>query len=277
MLPNFLIIGAMKAGTDSLWEYLRHHPQVFMSETKELDFFVKELNWQQGMAWYERQFEEAGDARGVGEASTSYTKFPLYPDVPARIAAMIPQVRLIYLVRHPVERIRSQYLHQVLVDGEKRPIEAAALADPSYLDLSRYAMQLERYLDHFPRENLLIVRSEDLRNDRRATVDRVLRFLGLDEACPEDILGQEFHRSAEKRVLRPLFRWAHGLPGYAAVARAVPQPVKDWTLAVRTRGLHPDRARISDVLTLRLEDMLREDVVRLRRYIGNDFDGWGIG
>src|SRR5205809_5721571 len=81
-LPTFLVIGAMKAGTDSLWHYLRAHPRVHMSETKELDFFVSELNWRRGLPWYRSRFSGASaDAVAVGEASTSYSKHPVYAGV----------------------------------------------------------------------------------------------------------------------------------------------------------------------------------------------------
>src|SRR3954463_6324498 len=86
MLPNFLIIGAMKGGTTSLYHYLRPHPEVFMPVTKELHFFVAEKNLLLGPGWYERRFRGAGDAIAVGEASTDYTKYPLYQGVPERIA-----------------------------------------------------------------------------------------------------------------------------------------------------------------------------------------------
>jgi hypothetical protein len=91
-----------------------------MSDLKEPDFFVTELNWGRGVRWYEQQFVGADGAVAVGEASTSYSKYPLYRDVPSRIADTIPDVRLIYLIRQPIERIRSQYLHQRLLREERR-------------------------------------------------------------------------------------------------------------------------------------------------------------
>src|SRR5205807_10151578 len=77
-LPTFFVIGAMKAGTESLWQYLRRHPQVFMTEVKEPDYFAEELNWSRGLRWYTELFREAGIALAVGEASTSYSKFPTH-------------------------------------------------------------------------------------------------------------------------------------------------------------------------------------------------------
>src|SRR5215211_9390855 len=107
-LPNFLVIGAMKAGTTSLYHYLRHHPQVFMPEIKELNFFNPLRNWRRGVEWYEEQFEGIPDSVvAIGEASTSYTKFPWIREVPARITSVLGEIRLIYVVRDPIERMQS--------------------------------------------------------------------------------------------------------------------------------------------------------------------------
>ena len=83
MLPNFLVIGAAKAGTTSLYHYLRAHPQIYMSERKELNFFIEKDGWEKGQEWYEKQFERAGDAVAIGEASPNHSKYPLFPGVPA--------------------------------------------------------------------------------------------------------------------------------------------------------------------------------------------------
>ena len=120
-LPTFLIIGTMKGGTTSLHRYLRQHPDVFMPEQKELNFFLdeyagrpidppEERNWSRGLTWYERQFAGAEDERAVGEASANYTRYPTYPGVAERIAKIVPEMKLIYLMRNPIDRVLSHYL-----------------------------------------------------------------------------------------------------------------------------------------------------------------------
>ena len=275
MLPNFLVIGAAKAGTTSLYHYLRGHPQVFMSERKELNFFVENDGWVKGTSWYERQFEGAGDAVAVGEASPNYSKHPVFPGVPERIAKLIPDVRLIYLIRHPIERMRSHYLHEVAALRERRPIHQALAADPRYLNTSRYAMQLEQYLARFPAERILIITAEQLRHDRTATVGRVLAFLGVDPDWPDRrLLDPEFHHTSSKRVRRPLAKAALRVPGTRAVARLAPRPMR--RLAKRRVDAGWDGA-IPEALEARLRAELRDDVGRLRAHVGEGFDGWGIG
>ena len=275
MLPNFLVIGAMKAGTTSLHRYLREHPQVFMPEEKELHFFVAERRWGRGRSWYEAQFAGAGDAIAVGEASPTYTMYPEFTGVPDRIEALLPEARLVYAVRHPIERMRSHYLHEVEKGRERAPIGRALLTDPRYLNASRYAMQLEQYLACFPAEQILVITAEQLRRDRTATVGRVLAFLGVDPDWPDSrLLDAEFHRTSSKRVRRPLAEAALRVPGARAVTRLAPRPVR--RLASRRVDAGRNGA-IPEALEARLRAELRDDVGRLRTHLGDGFDGWGIG
>src|SRR2546425_12046 len=107
--PTFLVIGAMRAGTTTLWHQLRSHPEVHMPALKEPGFFAAEHNWHRGLGWYQRLFENARGASAVGEASTCYSDAVNSPGVPQRLAKVLPDVRLIYLLRHPVDRLLSEH------------------------------------------------------------------------------------------------------------------------------------------------------------------------
>jgi hypothetical protein len=274
VFPNFLVIGAMKAGTTSLHRYLREHPQVFMPGEKELDFFVAEKRWSRGPSWYEQQFAAADDAIAVGEASPTYTMHPEFTGVPGRIAELLPETRLIYAVRHPIERIRSHYLHEVEKGRERAPIGRALVTDFRYLDASRYAMQLEQYLNCFSADRVLVITTEQLRDDRAATVRRVLAFLGVDpDWSNRYVLDREFHRTSDKRVRRPLVEAALRVPGTRALAGLAPRPMR----RLASRGVDAARATaIPEAVEARLRAELRDDVARLRAYLGEGFDGWGI-
>ncbi len=276
-LPTFLVIGAMRAGTTSLYHYLRSHPQIFMPEVKEPMFFDARHNWSRGLAWYVELFARARpDQVALGEASTSYTKFPVVRDVPARIASVLPDIRLIYVLRHPIERMRSQYLYLLSRGKERRPIERALVEDPSYLDVSRYAMQIEQYLPHFGLERFLFLDSRDLAERRTETLGRVFRFLGVDGSWVPPSVDREFFRSVDRRMPSPVARAARSLPGLSRAVRRLPGPAR-W-LARRLPGPRVDveRATIPPDLWQRLEDELRSDVARLRRFLPEGFDGWGI-
>ena len=284
-LPNFLIIGAMKAGTTSLYHYLRAHPQVFMASVKELDFFAHEPNRSRSLDWYRRQFAPAEpDSVAIGEASTIYAKYPRFPGVPERIAVQVPEVRLIYVVRHPIERIRSHYQHQVAVGAERAPFERAVFDNPIYLDYSRYAMQIDQYLPHFPRDQMLVITSEDLRHKRLATVRRVYEFLGVEPDYTPPNLYREFYRTGE-RVTYPPLAWRirralkRHLPASKRAKELVDAPFAQWLRRVRPEkeGARASGAQsIPEEIRDLLVGLLEEDVRRLRGYVGSGFDGWGI-
>lgn len=277
MLPNFLVIGAMKAGTTSLYRYLGSHPNVFVSRTKELNFFTSEHNWELGRAWYERQFADAGGhAIAVGEASTNYAKHPEFSGVAGRIAALLPDVRLLYVVRDPIDRMRSQYLHRIGRGKERHAIETALLENPIYLDTSRYASQIGQYLEHFDRDRLLIVVSEKLRERRELTMSRVYEFLGVGPELANLAVEAEFYRTADRRMYRSGIRALRERRGIAAFSRLAPRPLKRATVGLTTRSMDPDGATISEDLRVRLVDRLRDDMRRFRSYMGDGFDSWGI-
>jgi Sulfotransferase family len=196
--------------------------------------------------------------------------------VPGRIAALLPEVRIVYLVRHPMHRMRSEYLHRLLNGKEARPLDEAVRADPSYLDTSRYAFQIDRYLECFPPEQLLVLTAEQLRHDRTATLDRVLEFLGLDPGWQPPELAREYNATARKPARRPVPRPLKRLLDASLHVGVSPRTVE--RLSYRSVGTKVDQTRIvfSDAVRTGLEDELRDDVRRLRRHLGPAFDGWGI-
>lgn len=278
MLPNLLVIGAMKGGTTSLWEYLRSHPQVFMSETKEIHYFDDPRHFARGTDWYAGHFTGAGPQHlVVGEATPAYTRFPLHRDVPLRASRLVPDAKLIYVLREPVSRIRSHYLHHRSLGFERAPFEQAVLQHSTYVDTSRYAMQLEQWLRHYPRERLLVLTSEELRTSQREAMRRVYAFLGVD---PEwQPTAEELHRTEDKYVPHPAaFRLRQTRVG-AALAERAPTSLRPALQAVWSlTRYHPDTggAELDEALRDVLVDLLRDDVHRLPDYLGPDFDCWGI-
>jgi Sulfotransferase domain len=198
-LPDFLVLGAQKAGTTALYEYLRRHPQISGPSWKEVSFFDR--HWARGESWYRGNFPNVARTRGkhVGEASPSYVFHALAPQ---RVQEVVPEARLIVLVRNPVDRALSQYNHEVALGREPLPFEGALdaeeerlrgeqermAADPRYFSREwwshtykargRYAEQLERWLAVFPREQLLVLPSDDLGSDPARAHAQVLEFLG---------------------------------------------------------------------------------------------------
>jgi len=284
-LPGFLVIGAMKSGTTSLFHYLADHPQIHMSPLKEVDFFIREGNWGRGVDWYRRQFSGASrETMAIGEASTSYTKFPEFSGVPERIASTLPDVRLIYVVRDPIERIRSHYQHRVLIGAERAPLDVAVVEDSRYVDCSRYAFQLEQYRDFVDPRRMLVVTSDSLRSERESTMRGIYGFLGVDPNVRPGTLDREFYRTEERAAYPPLVWWIR-----RTVKRYVPSGKRakeliDLIAPTSLRRL-PRRSAaaatappptLSEDVRRRLAGWLQDDVEGLRRYLPESFDGWGI-
>jgi hypothetical protein len=278
-LPNLIVIGAMKAGTTSLHYYLGLHPEISMSRVKEPNFFVDELGWKRGFDWYASQFS-ALPVRG--ESSTSYTKAPRYAGVPERMHGVVPDARLVYVVRDPIARIVSHYVHEFAAGREHRPISEAlapeAVRDSAYLTFSSYAMQLERYLGWYDESRVLVVESEALRDRRRETLAAVFSFAGADAGfwCPEydAELGV-----AEERVRRSATAYA-----LLAISKRVPGPVRSalpsWARPVKAyaaRSARPiGRPELDTRIRDGLADLLADDVERLRALTGRKLERWTV-
>lgn len=200
-LPGFLILGAQKAGTTALYAYLRSHPDVTGPLWKEVSYFDR--HWTRGESWYRGNFPLRARTRdaAVGEASPSYLFHPLAPE---RVRALVPGARLIALLRNPVDRAFSHYQHEVALGREPLSFDEALeredermrgelermLADPSYFSHAwwnhtyrargYYAEQLARWLAVFPREQLLVVLTDELRDAPDETYRRVLEFVGVE-------------------------------------------------------------------------------------------------
>jgi len=274
-LPNFLVVGAMKSGTSSLWDYLGSHPQVFMARIKEPNFFVEQRNYHKGLDWYEGLFDGAQDAIAIGEASPQYTMAHGFPGVPRRIVTIIPDVRVIYILRHPVERMRSHYLHNRSIGTETRPPETA-FRDLGYLHTSRYMYQLGHYLEHVPRDRIKLVTAEALRDRRVETVASIFSFLGVDPSFSPASLDRERHVTANKRVVSPRYQRVRGGVLARLVAKVTPLRARKVARRMATRP-----ARVADVvippeLEEQILEALRPEVAALRAYMDPGFDGWGI-
>lgn len=270
-LPSFVVIGAMKSGTTALHLQLVRHPEVFLPERKEVDFFVEELNWPRGPGWYAEQFAPAPAHAVAGEISPNYTKYPLFKGVPDRLARTLPDARLVYLMRHPVERMRSHWLHQ-LAAGRRptRPAARALLESDDYLHCSSYGMQLQVFLEHFPREHVLLLRAEDFRADADAVLSRICRFIGVDPSRLPPGGQAESHRTEDKRVPRP------GLGRLAAAGTRLGGRPGAWLHARATAPAVRALAHLPPAVVDELANRLGPDLELLCRLAGPDFEPWDL-
>lgn len=265
-LPTFVIIGAQKCGTTALHSYLARHPEISMSRPKELDFFIAEANWRRGVDWYRSRFDAGAPVRG--ESSPNYTADPMIGGVPGRMAELIGDAKLIYMVRDPIDRIRANWVHAYSNRAEDRALPDAVL-DPesSYVARSRYHHQLSRFLEHYTLDRILVLEQAELFTNRRETLRRVFRFLEVREDVWRDAFDERRLETSTRRRRTPLG---------AFVASRV--RVRTWR---RLRGRWPfsrpfEHPHVDGDLRARLAGLLADDAARFRELTGREFADWSI-
>jgi Sulfotransferase domain len=277
-LPNVIVIGAQKAGTTALHDYLDLHPEVAMAVDKELDFFV-DPDWGRRTDEYATFFD--GRSRLRGETSPRYTMDPIAPGVPERIRATVPEVRLIYLVRDPVARALADYAQYVAVWEDISPDEAFRdLGEPydRYTAPGLYARQLERYLEVFPSQQIMIVDQADLLDDRRRVLQEVFRFVGADEGFVSSDFDRLLNTSASRRRTTRAWRLLRGSRAAGLVKRLPPAPRRVMQQAGRRIVSRPARPppEPAPELKERLRATFEADVARLRERTGREFKTWQV-
>jgi hypothetical protein len=272
-LPTLIVIGAQKCGTSALHAYLGAHPEVSMSSPKELDFFIAEKNWHRGLHWYGRHFDGARAVRG--ESSPNYTAYPIWKDVPERMTTVVPDAKFIYLVRDPLARMASHWIHNWALRREMRMPAAAIREDPTYLTRSRYMFQLERYVGAFPPGRILVLDQRDLRHRRYETLDRVFRFLGVDPGFRSPALDVEINSTRPKRRISAVGAAVDRRLRRTALRDKVPAGAIPRLEALILGGrIEPPDIRAA--LTPAAMEVLTEDAARLRAFTGLSLDHWSV-
>ncbi|MET0144038.1 MAG: sulfotransferase [Ilumatobacteraceae bacterium] len=201
--PTFVVIGAMRSGSTSLYKYLQDHPDVFMPR-KEIHFFDR--RWDHGVTWYRHRFEGYAGELAIGEATPTYLTDPVALD---RMAATIPDARLVAVLRNPVDRAYSHYWMEHARDRDPRTFEQAiddeqltATSPSDYLARGRYAEQLEEVAGRFPREHVHVLLLDDLRDRPEPTYAAVCTFLGVDAGFVPPRIGEKVNRFVSFRSMR---------------------------------------------------------------------------
>ncbi|WP_165223829.1 sulfotransferase family protein [Aquisphaera insulae] len=266
LLPDFIVIGAMKSATTTLHEQLARQPGLHMSRPKEPNFFSDDAEYSRGLDWYASCFEGGAPSSLRGESSTHYTKRPTHPHTLERMVRALPRVRLIYVMRHPIDRLVSHYFHEVTVGRVSVGLEAAVERHPELLAYGRYAMQIAPYLDAYGPGAVLPVFFDRLVVRPDQELARIGRFLGAphpltwDHGLRPQNVGRERLRPDALReamvrlpVLTGLRRrclpraWADALKSLWRVKDA--PPLVSPALHDRLRdAFDPDLDRLGDLL-----------------------------
>lgn len=292
VMPNFLIIGAAKAGTTAISSYLNQHPQIYMSPVKEPHFFswmgtsiefqgpgdrtaheasILDLNV------YENLFQDISDEIAIGEASTSY----LYiPEAAPRIKHYIPEVKLIAILRNPVDRAHASFLHlirdghETLLDfSEALKAEASRIQDNwmplwHYKQRGFYYSQLRRYYDLFPAEQIRVYLYDDLSQNVNHLLTDLFQFLGVDDTFSPDMTSRPNASGIPKNKLLHSFLSKNN-PVKSILRPLIPAQTRQ---TIRKNNL--EKPTISAEIRAELIDQYRDDILQLQALIERDLSAW---
>jgi len=177
-LPDFFIIGAMKSATSTLHKQLSIQPGIFMSTPKEPNFFSDDPVYKRGLEWYRGLFSGAAEDDICGESSTHYTKLPDYPCTIPRLKDAVTNPRLIYVMRNPVDRLISHYMHLWSEGIITCDINKAIDSYPELISYSCYGMQVEAYVTAFGKESIMLVSFEELKRSPQKALEDIGKFIG---------------------------------------------------------------------------------------------------
>lgn len=256
-LPDFVIIGAMKCGTSSLHAQLAAQPQYFMSEPKEPNFFSDDEIYARGADWYRSLFRAAPNGAIKGESSTHYTKLPTYPKTIDRLAALIPNAKFIYVMRDPIERLVSHYIHEWTQGVITCSIDEAIEKHPELIAYSRYAYQLEPWIARFGNDRILPVSFEQMTAEPDAELQRVAAFLGAEgEVKWRDDL-EALNVSSQRIRKFPGYELIVDNPLATALRRAlIPRALRD---KVKSNLQMRERPELSAAMRARLTEIFAGD------------------
>ena len=274
MKPNFIVAGAAKSGTTWLYSCLDEHPEVFIPRNKELHFFSYSKRYKKGIEWYESFFRNSKDEKAVGEISPSYLP---KPEVPSRIYAYNPNVRLIFILRNPIERAYSHYCMVMGVGKVSQDVNLGLSLDCPYVTWGLYYSQIIRFMSLFPPEQIKIYLFDDLKKNPELLLQDLYSYLEVEYSFRPSSL---FTPKNQKKSL-PKF------PKLSEYLRGVYQkldPISGGLLTeLRLKGYFnlfhklnqgAEFPKLSKEKGRSLAEFYQPDVVALSKIIGRDLSFW---
>ncbi len=266
--PDFIIIGAMKCGTSTLQAQLAAQPGIFMTTPKEPNFFSDDEIFARGADWYSALFEHARVGDLKGEASTHYAKLPTYPQTVNRLVAAAPNAKLVYLMRHPIDRLVSHYIHEWTMGEITGNIDDAIDSTSAFVAYSQYNRQLTPYIERYGKERILPVFLERMNMAPDDELRRVARFLCHDgevtwrhDLGPQNVSRDRIRRFAFYDLL------VESAPATALRRALAPKRFRDW---VKARLQMRTRPSLSAEKQTELAEIFDQDLQPLGALLGAD-------
>lgn len=266
-LPDFIIIGAMKCGTSTLHTQLSERSGIYMSTPKEPNFFGDDLYYQEGIGAYSTLFEGAKEDQICGESSTHYTKIPTFNNVAERIHLALPQAKFIYIMRNPIDRLISQYIHEWSQGEVDVPIDQAVTKYERFVSYSSYGKQLKPYHDIFGVNSVLPVFFESMIGQPDQEFERILRF--LNDPSPEEKkwkhdLSKE-NVSSKRFKKGSLYQTLREVSALKSVFQLLPERVRE---SIKDLWRMSKRPELSDYNLQRIQKEVDVDLEYINDWLG---------
>ena len=279
-LPTFLIIGAAKSGTTSLYDYLKQHPEIFMSQLKEPRFFAfdPEDPNHHGAKWvkitklddYLALFGDAKDSKAIGEASPSYL---VSRCAPLAIKKLIPDVKLIAILRNPIDRAYSGYQMEAKMGLERRPLSQALRPGEKLVERGKYYSLLQPYISAFPAEQLKIVILDDLVSKPGEVLEDLFEFLGVDPTVHVDTsVRHNVGGDANSQIFLAVSNWLSNRD-VPTLRRVMPTFLRRCYGSLKQRNMRPVDP-LPPEISRKLAEVFSSDVESLSNFLGRDLSSW---
>ena len=277
ILPNFIIVGAMKSATTTLAAQLGAQSDIFISNPKEPNFFSDDKNYKKGIKSYSKLFEPGKFYQLRGEGSTHYTKLPTYPKTLERMKNYLPKsTKIIYMMRNPIKRIEAQYAHEWSQKLTSDPIDQAVDLMPELWQYSMYYAQIFPFIQHFGRENVLPVFMEHLVHQKQAELQHIADFLGYNRKVQWFPEIEHMNNTAARLRMSESSRQLLNNPILSKIRRAiVPQAVRDFFK--QKTNQFPSKTKFSTETVAMLKLRLSSDIKKLAFVLSEsqlDIDSW---
>ncbi|MEM9321072.1 MAG: sulfotransferase domain-containing protein [Pseudomonadota bacterium] len=263
MLPDFIIIGAMKCGTSTLADQLRAQPGIFVTDPKEPNFFSDDDVFAKGLDWYRDLFAAAQPGDLKGEASTHYTKRPTYPACADRLASALSAPKLIYMIRDPMSRAVSHYIHEWSMGVISEGLDAALDTHPELISYGCYMQQLRPYVERYGAANICVMALETMQKSPQDCLQTLGNFIGFDGTMEWQSEQSRSNVSSERMRRFPMQKLLIDNAVARGLRRAlVPQSLRDKVK--QSRQMH-ERPEMSPDKVVRLQEIFAEDYAELRQ------------
>ena len=276
-LPNFIVIGTMKGATTSLAKRLAEHPDIFFTPIKQTHFFAEDDEYEKSLNFYREYFKNCKGEKAIGEASPSYSRSKRYPHASTRIAADLPDAKLIYIIRDPIARMESQWIEARRGGWHVPPFNEAIFSpNTDILSSSLYWNELEQYRKHYPDNRILVLYTEDFRENPAECLRECYRYLEVDIDFDGGNVGSIDRPSEGATMDREWVNKYLRRSGLGKkLSQSIPRPLINALRPLVRKRIKDRPVWDLDVLS-RAKEIVRADSAKILQYSGKSENFWSL-